>query len=90
MAIDAGSLGSRSATTAPHAADSATATITGQSGANGRGEVVGIARGLRNRAIVAELRLSEHTVTFHVCDLLEKLDVSSRGEAAALVCVNQG
>ncbi|MDP9795875.1 DNA-binding NarL/FixJ family response regulator [Catenuloplanes nepalensis] len=39
---------------------------------------------------MAELRLSEHTVTFHVCDLLEKLDVSSRGEAAALVCVNQG
>ncbi|MDR7326159.1 MULTISPECIES: response regulator transcription factor [Catenuloplanes] len=50
----------------------------------------GIARGLRNRAIAAELRLSEHTVKFHVRNLLEKLGVSSRGEAAALVRVNQG
>ncbi|GAB7052138.1 hypothetical protein JCM9534A_72640 [Catenuloplanes indicus JCM 9534] len=30
----------------------------------------GIARGLRNRANAAELRLSEHTVKFHVLNLL--------------------
>ncbi|MDR7274399.1 LuxR C-terminal-related transcriptional regulator [Catenuloplanes atrovinosus] len=50
----------------------------------------GIARGLRNRAIADELRLSEHTVKFHVRNVLEKLGVRSRGEAAALAHVNQG
>jgi DNA-binding CsgD family transcriptional regulator len=44
----------------------------------------GISHGQRNRQIAEQLRLSEHTVKFHVRNLLEKLGVSSRGEAAAL------
>ncbi|MFI5844778.1 LuxR C-terminal-related transcriptional regulator [Catenuloplanes sp. NPDC051500] len=44
----------------------------------------GIAEGLRNRGIAERLRLSEHTVKFHVRNILEKLEVTSRGEAAAL------
>nr|WP_239154098.1 LuxR C-terminal-related transcriptional regulator [Amycolatopsis sp. FDAARGOS 1241] len=46
--------------------------------------LTGISQGLRNRQIAARLQLSEHTVKFHVRNLLEKLEVSSRGEAAAL------
>ncbi|RSM40926.1 DNA-binding response regulator [Amycolatopsis balhimycina DSM 5908] len=45
----------------------------------------GIAQGLRNRQIAEHLQLSEHTVKFHVRNILDKLDVSSCGEAAALV-----
>ena len=44
----------------------------------------GISHGLRNRQIAEKLQLSEHTVKFHVRNILDKLDVSSRGEAAAL------
>jgi DNA-binding CsgD family transcriptional regulator len=44
----------------------------------------GISQGLRNRQIAEQLQLSEHTVKFHVRNILEKLDVTSRGEAAAL------
>ena len=44
----------------------------------------GISQGLRNRQIAEHLQLSEHTVKFHVRNILDKLDVSSRGEAAAL------
>lgn len=43
-----------------------------------------ISQGLRNRQIAEHLQLSEHTVKFHVRNILDKLDVSSRGEAAAL------
>ncbi|MEU3562601.1 response regulator transcription factor [Kitasatospora sp. NPDC006786] len=43
-----------------------------------------LARGRRNRDIAATLRISESTVKFHVANILAKLDVSSRGEAAAL------
>ncbi|MFD9910939.1 LuxR C-terminal-related transcriptional regulator [Streptomyces sp. NPDC059063] len=47
-------------------------------------EVLGhLARGLRNRAIARELRISESTVKFHVANILTKLGVASRGEAAA-------
>ncbi|GAA2588644.1 response regulator transcription factor [Winogradskya consettensis] len=46
--------------------------------------LAGIAQGLRNRAIAERLQLSEHTVKFHVRNILDKLQVSSRGEAAAL------
>ncbi|MGK3204718.1 helix-turn-helix transcriptional regulator [Amycolatopsis sp. MEPSY49] len=46
--------------------------------------LTGISQGLRNRQIAAQLQLSEHTVKFHVRNILDKLDVSSRGEAAAL------
>src|SRR5690349_3957664 len=48
-------------------------------------EVLGqLARGRRNREIAGELHISESTVKFHVAKILEKLGVSSRGEAAAV------
>ncbi|MFF2354405.1 LuxR C-terminal-related transcriptional regulator [Kitasatospora sp. NPDC058115] len=43
-----------------------------------------LARGRRNREIAAALHISESTVKFHVANILAKLDVTSRGEAAAL------
>ncbi len=46
--------------------------------------LTGISQGLRNRQIAEHLQLSEHTVKFHVRNILDKLDVTSRGEAAAL------
>lgn len=45
---------------------------------------VALARGRRNRDIARELHISESTVKFHVANILEKLGVGSRGEAAAL------
>ncbi|MCX5381727.1 response regulator transcription factor family protein [Streptomyces sp. NBC_00083] len=49
-------------------------------------EVLGhLARGHRNRAIAEALHISESTVKFHVANILAKLGVSSRGEAAALL-----
>lgn len=48
-------------------------------------EVLGqLARGRRNRDIAVELHISESTVKFHVANILDKLSVGSRGEAAAL------
>lgn len=48
-------------------------------------EVLGqLARGRRNRDIAQELHISESTVKFHVAKILDKLEVSSRGEAAAV------
>ncbi|MEH0554004.1 response regulator transcription factor [Streptomyces sp. B21-101] len=44
----------------------------------------GIWRGRRNRHIAEELHISENTVKFHVTNILDKLGVASRGEAAAL------
>jgi DNA-binding CsgD family transcriptional regulator len=43
-----------------------------------------VARGQRNKAIADALGITESTVKFHVAGLLKKLEVSSRGEAAAL------
>ncbi|MFI6105761.1 LuxR C-terminal-related transcriptional regulator [Streptomyces sp. NPDC051310] len=43
-----------------------------------------LALGHRNRAIAQELHISESTVKFHVANILTKLGVGSRGEAAAL------
>ncbi|WP_438293175.1 LuxR C-terminal-related transcriptional regulator [Streptomyces sp. HUAS TT7] len=49
-------------------------------------EVLGhLARGHRNRTIAEELHISESTVKFHVANILAKLGVSSRGEAAAML-----
>ena len=45
-------------------------------------EVLGaIGRGLSNKMIARELRISEHTVKFHVSSLYAKLGVASRAEA---------
>lgn len=43
-----------------------------------------IAQGRRNKAIATELGVTESTIKFHVTGVLKKLEVSSRGEAAAL------
>ncbi|MER7703679.1 LuxR C-terminal-related transcriptional regulator [Kitasatospora sp. NPDC097605] len=43
-----------------------------------------LAHGRRNREIAHALHISESTVKFHVANILAKLDVASRGEAAAL------
>ncbi|WP_410601316.1 LuxR C-terminal-related transcriptional regulator [Amycolatopsis sp. lyj-90] len=43
-----------------------------------------VAQGRRNKAIADALGITESTVKFHVTGLLKKLDVASRGEAAAL------
>ncbi|CAM5640611.1 helix-turn-helix transcriptional regulator [Streptomyces spiroverticillatus] len=43
-----------------------------------------LARGHRNRAIAEALHISESTVKFHVKNILSKLSVATRGEAAAL------
>lgn len=43
-----------------------------------------LALGHRNRTIAQELHISESTVKFHVANILAKLSLGSRGEAAAL------
>ncbi|MDJ0341470.1 response regulator transcription factor [Streptomyces sp. H10-C2] len=43
-----------------------------------------LAQGHRNRAIAEDLHISESTVKFHVANILSKLGVGTRGEAAAL------
>ncbi|MGW0579380.1 helix-turn-helix transcriptional regulator [Streptomyces sp. NPDC002920] len=43
-----------------------------------------LARGRSNREIAARLHITEHTVKFHVANILPKLGARSRGEAAAL------
>ncbi|OKK01446.1 helix-turn-helix transcriptional regulator [Amycolatopsis sp. CB00013] len=43
-----------------------------------------VAQGQRNKSIAAALGITESTVKFHVAGLLKKLNVTSRGEAAAL------
>ncbi|MGV9384923.1 LuxR C-terminal-related transcriptional regulator [Nonomuraea sp. NPDC003707] len=47
-----------------------------------------LARGLRNRQIAEDLLISEHTVKFHVANILGKLGVATRTEAAALAHVH--
>ncbi|MFG1620602.1 LuxR C-terminal-related transcriptional regulator [Kribbella sp. NPDC049227] len=43
-----------------------------------------LAQGLRNRSIADDLHISESTVKFHVANILTKLAVTSRTQAAAL------
>jgi DNA-binding NarL/FixJ family response regulator len=45
--------------------------------------LAGIARGLPNKTIAAELGISQHTVKFHVGSIFAKLGVNSRSEAVA-------
>lgn len=47
-----------------------------------------LARGRRNRQIAEDLTISENTVKFHVANVLSKLGVHSRGEAAAMAREN--
>jgi two-component system, NarL family, response regulator YdfI len=48
-------------------------------------EVLGLlSRGLGNRAIAAQLQISEHTVKFHISTILGKLNATSRTEAVAI------
>ncbi len=42
-----------------------------------------LARGRSNREIATRLHITEHTVKFHVANILSKLGLRSRGEAAA-------
>jgi DNA-binding NarL/FixJ family response regulator len=42
-----------------------------------------LAEGMANKEIAAQLKISEHTVKFHVSSILGKLGASSRGEAVA-------
>jgi DNA-binding CsgD family transcriptional regulator len=46
-----------------------------------------LAAGRRNREIAEALTITVHTVKFHVANILRKLDVQTRGEAAALARV---
>ncbi|MEV0055200.1 helix-turn-helix transcriptional regulator [Saccharopolyspora shandongensis] len=43
-----------------------------------------VTQGKRNKAIATELGVTESTVKFHVAGVLKKLEVTSRGEAAAM------
>ena len=43
-----------------------------------------LAAGKRNKAIAAELGISESTIKFHVASVFQKLDVTNRGEAGAI------
>ena len=43
-----------------------------------------VASGARNKAIAAELLISENTVKFHVANLLRKVGASTRAELASL------
>jgi len=48
-------------------------------------EILGmLAEGLGNKEIAWRLKISEHTVKFHVASILSKLDASSRTEAVTL------
>ncbi|WP_281260945.1 LuxR C-terminal-related transcriptional regulator [Glycomyces artemisiae] len=46
--------------------------------------LTGLAEAMRNREIAQRLRLSELAVKFHVCNILAKLGVATRGQAAVL------
>jgi NarL family two-component system response regulator YdfI len=43
-----------------------------------------MAEGAANKAIAWDLKISEHTVKFHVASILAKLNASSRTEAVTI------
>ena len=49
-----------------------------------------LARGLSNRQVAADLRVSEATVRKHVTRLLDKLNVQSRTQACWCSCTKPG
>jgi two-component system, NarL family, response regulator YdfI len=60
------------------------ATAPGQSLSPREAEILNLlASGLGNKEVAWRLRLSEHTVKFHVTSIFNKLGVSSRAEAVA-------
>ena len=73
----------------PLAASAATAASAGTGplallGDREREVLVELARGSRNAQIAEALTVTPHTVKFHVANILRKLGVSTRGEAAAI------
>jgi len=84
LAITAGA-GGRAAPVAPVAGTAATAAAGGAGPLSGRElEVLErIAAGDSNKVIARVLDLSPHTVKRHVANILDKLALSSRGQAAA-------
>jgi DNA-binding NarL/FixJ family response regulator len=44
-----------------------------------------VTQGMRNRAIAADLVISENTVKFHVANILKKVGATNRSELSALV-----
>ena len=53
-------------------------------------EVLPARRRPRNREIAEALSITTHTVKFHVANILRKLDVGTRGQAAALAALAAG
>ena len=49
-----------------------------------------VAKGYQNKLVAAELDLSEHTIKLHMHNIISKLGVSNRTEAAALYFDNLG
>jgi len=43
-----------------------------------------LAEGFANKNIAWKLKISEHTVKFHIASIFTKLNVSSRAEAVAI------
>ena len=62
----------------------ASALIQGEALSSRELEVLAmVAEGLGNKDIAARLKISEHTVKFHVSSILGKLRATTRGEAVA-------
>lgn len=68
----------------PAEPDPPTSFVPGETLTSREMQVLGmLAEGLGNKDIAARLKISEHTVKFHVSSILGKLGATSRGEAVA-------
>ena len=64
----------------PVAGDAAFQTLSPR-----EGEILNLlAAGLANKEIAWQLKISEHTVKFHIASLFNKLNASTRAEAVAI------